>query len=342
MDVVSFFAGAGGLDLGFTRAGFNVVWANEYDKDIWDTYRKNHPNTPLDTRSIVDIAAEEVPDCQGIIGGPPCQSWSAAGAARGIKDKRGQLFHDFIRILEAKQPLFFLAENVSGMLIQKHNTALDNIKDMFRTAGIGYELSFEMLNAKWFNVPQDRKRVFFVGIRKDLGFAFQFPTQRFDLITLQQVIGNLASNPLPATHNQTNKEDCVIANHEYMTGTFSSIYMSRNRVRSWDEQSYTIQAGARHAPLHPQAPKMELVKKDVRKFVEGSEHLYRRFSVRECARVQTFPDECIFEYSKISAGYKMIGNAVPVNLAQFLAESILAQIEANDTDQWRLPLIYQE
>ena len=96
MDIVSFFAGAGGLDLGFQKAGFNVVWANEYDKEIWETYEKNHPHTKLDKRSIVNIPSDEVPECDGIIGGPPCQSWSEAGAMKGINDKRGQLFYDFI------------------------------------------------------------------------------------------------------------------------------------------------------------------------------------------------------------------------------------------------------
>jgi DNA (cytosine-5)-methyltransferase 1 len=169
MKVVSFFAGAGGLDLGFEQAGFNVIWANEYDKDIWATYEKNHKNTALDKRSLVNITADEVPDCDGIIGGPPCQSWSEAGALRGIKDRRGQLFFDFIRILEAKQPKFFLAENVSGMLSSRHTDALANIKEMFKNAGIGYDLSFKMLNAADYDVPQDRKRVFFIGTRKDLG-----------------------------------------------------------------------------------------------------------------------------------------------------------------------------
>ena len=330
MNVVSFFAGAGGLDLGFTNAGFNVVWANEYDKEIWDTYRRNHPHSILDTRSIVDIKADEVPECDGIIGGPPCQSWSAAGAARGITDKRGQLFYDFIRILEAKQPMFFLAENVSGMLIQKHNNALENIKEMLKDAGVGYELSFDMLNAKNYNVPQDRKRVFFVGIRKDLGFKYKFPTETFDPIILENAIGDLKDNAIPAAeNNKTNGEKCVVANHEYMTGGFSTMYMSRNRVRTWDEQSFTIQAGGRHAPLHPQAPKMELVSKDVRIFKPGKENLYRRLSVRECARIQTFPDDFVFDYNGIAAGYKMIGNAVPVNLAHFMAKSIMEQLKAN-------------
>ena len=98
--------------------------------------------------------------------------------------------------------------------------------------------------------------------------------------------------------------------------------MSRNRVRSWDEQSFTIQAGARHAPIHPQAPKMLLVEKDKRIFVKEKEHLYRRLSLRECARIQTFPDDFIFIYDNVADGYKMVGNAVPVDLGYALATQI--------------------
>ncbi len=331
MNIVSFFAGAGGLDLGFQNAGFNVIWANEYDKEIWETYQKNHPHTFLDKRSIVNVPSDEVPECDGIIGGPLCQSWSEAGAMKGIEDKRGQLFFDFIRILEAKQPKFFLAENVSGMLLGRHSPALENIKEMFRNAGIGYELSFEMVNACDYNVPQDRKRVIFVGIRKDLGFKYEFQKPNFPKLTLQNAISDLRENVLPAkTNNKTNGIDCAIPNHEYMTGGFSTIFMSRNRVRSWDEQSFTIQAGGRHAPIHPQAPKMKFIEQNIRVFVPGQEHLYRRLSVRECARVQTFPDDFIFHYDNISAGYKMIGNAVPVNLAHFLANTIRQQILRNE------------
>ncbi|GAK91810.1 DNA-cytosine methyltransferase [Nonlabens ulvanivorans] len=326
MNVVSFFAGAGGLDLGFQKAGFNVVWANEYDKDIWETYEKNHKNTILDRRSIVNIESEEVPECDGIIGGPPCQSWSEAGSLRGINDKRGQLFYDFIRILEAKQPKFFLAENVSGMLLERHSEALKNIKEMFKNAG--YRLSFKLLNASDFDVPQDRKRVFFVGIREDLDFEFQFPQPMNEKVTLEQTIADLQNSVIPAKEgNKTNKENCKVPNHEYMIGGFSSMFMSRNRVRSWDEQSFTIQAGGRHAPIHPQAPKMKFIEQNIRVFVPGQEDLYRRLSVRECARIQTFPNDFVFHYNHIAAGYKMIGNAVPVNLAKHIAISIKSQIE---------------
>ena len=104
--------------------------------------------------------------------------------------------------------------------------------------------------------------------------------------------------------NKTNGNECKVPNHEYLTGGFSSMYMSRNRVRSWEQQSFTIQAGGRHAPIHPQAPKMKFIEKDKRIFVPGSEHLYRRLSVRECARIQTFPDEFIFEGKYGSAGHQ--------------------------------------
>jgi len=327
MKVVSFFAGAGGLDLGFEKAGFDVVWANEYDKEIWETYENNHKNTFLDRRSIVDIPSNEVPDCDGIIGGPPCQSWSEAGSKRGIADKRGQLFFEFIRILADKKPKFFLAENVSGMLLPAHKEALANIKQMFKD--VGYELSFQLLNVSDFGVPQDRKRVFFIGYRKDLGIKFNFPTPTTaeNKFSLLQAIGDLRDNAMPAQEgNFTNGNSCEVTNHEYMIGGFSSIFMSRNRVRSWDEVSFTIQAGGRHAPLHPQAPKMILIGQDKREFAKGKEGLYRRLSVRECARIQTFPDTFTFYYKSVVAGYKMIGNAVPVTMGYVLAKEILKDL----------------
>ncbi len=328
MKVVSFFSGAGGLDLGFEQAGFDVVWANEFDKDIWETFENNHKKTFLDRRSIVDIPSNEVPDCDGIIGGPPCQSWSEAGALRGITDTRGQLFFEFIRILADKKPKFFLAENVSGMLLERHSKALENIKSMFEECG--YNLTFGLVNASDYGVPQDRKRVFFVGYRKDLKVKFDFPKPITvtEKVTLQSAIGDLSNNAVSAlAGNYANDLNLEVPNHEYMTGGFSSIYMSRNRVRSWNEVSFTIQAGGRHAPLHPQAPKMELIEPNVRVFVKGKEDLYRRLTVRECARVQTFPDDFIFYYKHIAAGYKMIGNAVPVMLAKIMAEKIFADIK---------------
>ncbi|CAA6803597.1 MAG: DNA-cytosine methyltransferase (EC [uncultured Sulfurovum sp.] len=321
MNIISLFSGAGGLDLGFEKAGFNTIWANEYDKDIWETFEKNFPNATLDKRSITKISSDEIPNAIGIIGGPPCQSWSEAGALKGIDDKRGQLFFDFIRLLREKKPLFFLAENVSGMLASRHSEALENIKKLFKESG--YNLSFKMLNAHDYNVAQDRKRVFFIGYREDLGLEFEFPKGFEKKRFLKDIIWDIKETALPAKEkNYANGDICTLDNHEYAIGGFSSMFMSRNRVRSWDEPSFTIQAGGRHAPLHPQAPKMEFVEQNKRIFVPAKEHLYRRLSVRECARVQSFPDTHKFYYKNVMAGYKMVGNAVPPYLGYYLAKKI--------------------
>ena len=127
LKVGSLYAGVGGICLGFKKAGFKTIWANEYDKEIWETFERNFTDTVLDRRSIVKIPSCEIPETLGLIGGPPCQSWSEAGKSRGIDDDRGQLFFEFIRVLRDKKPLFFLAENVSGMLAPRHEEALENI-----------------------------------------------------------------------------------------------------------------------------------------------------------------------------------------------------------------------
>lgn len=327
MKLVSLFTGAGGLDLGFKKAGFGVIWANEYDSSIWDTFEHNFPETKLDKRSIVDVPASEIPFADGIIGGPPCQSWSEAGAGRGINDKRGQLFFDYIRILKDRQPKFFLAENVSGILHPKHSQALSNIIEEFKNAG--YTVSYKLLNANDYDVPEDRLRLIIIGYHKKLNKTFEFPEPQKYKPVLKDAIYDLRNAKPAKEFNKTNGDNLEIPNHEYMNGGFSTIYMSRNRVRSWNEPSFTIQAGGRHAPIHPQAPKMKFIEQNKRIFVPGKEHLYRRLSVRECARIQTFPDNFIFKYRDVADGYKMIGNAVPVEFARNIALQIMQDLKTS-------------
>jgi len=231
MKIASFFSGAGGLDLGFKQAGFDIVFANEFDKDIWATYEHNHPETTLDKRSIT------------------------------------------------------------------------------------------LLNAADFDIAQDRKRVIFIGFRTDLNIQYSFPEPTNNTRRLEDIIQDLEHNVVPAINKSKPNPKVAVANHEYMTGGFSSMYMSRNRVRGWDEPSFTIQAGGRHAPIHPSAPKMVKLEQD--KFMFSPCGEYRRLSVRECARIQSFPDNFIFKYSDVNHGYKMIGNAVNVDFAKILAESIM-------------------
>lgn len=326
MNIISLFSGCGGLDLGFANAGFNVIWANEYDKDIWETYELNHPHTYLDRRDLRQIESNGIPDrIVGIIGGPPCQSWSEAGSGRGINDARGKMFYDYIRILKEKQPLFFLAENVNGILADKHTDAFTNI--LYQMKDAGYDITYKLLNSKHFNVPQERKRVIIVGYREDLGGIFDFPKELDYILTLKDAIDDLGSIEPFKTSRVPKSDNLSIPNHEYLDMGFSSIYMSRNRVRRWHEPSFTIQAGGRHAPIHPQANKMIFVERDKFKFDPKSPFSYRRLSVRECARIQTFPDRFIFKYNDVADGYKMIGNAVPVNMAEIIAAKIFTDIQ---------------
>lgn len=323
MRIISLFSGAGGLDLGFHKAGFQTVVANEYDKCICPTFRKNFPDVKLIEEDIRRVPSSKFPnDIDGIIGGPPCQSWSEAGSLKGIEDHRGQLFFEYIRVLKDKQPLFFVAENVSGMLAKRHADAVRGFMKLFDEAG--YDVNVKMLNANDFDVAEDRDRVFYIGFRKDLKITnFEYPTPFSFKPTLRDCIWDLKDSAIPALEkNQSNKENCKISNHEYFVGGYSTIFMSRNRVRSWDEPAFTVQASGRQCQLHPQAPKMEKIETNVHRFIPAKEHLYRRMSVREVARIQGFPDDFDFVYSKVDYGYKMIGNAVPVNLAYAVASQI--------------------
>jgi len=329
MNIISLFSGCGGLDLGFERAGFDITVANEFDKNIWETFKANHPNTRLIEGDIRNIKEEDFPsEIDGIIGGPPCQSWSEAGSLKGIEDDRGKLFYEYIRILKNKQPKFFLAENVSGMLADRHSEAVQNILEMFKECG--YDVTLTLVNAKDYGVAQERKRVFYIGFRKDLKVNFIFPkgsTEEDDKkITLRDIIWDLQDSAVPSAEKNKRNPN-AINNNEYFTGDYSPMFMSRNRVKGWDEQAFTVQASGRQCQIHPQAPKMIKVGKNDCRFVEGKEDLYRRMTIREVARVQGFPDSFKFIYENTNDAYKMIGNAVPVNLAYEVACAIKKSLE---------------
>jgi len=328
MDLISLFSGCGGLDLGFEKAGFNIKVANEFDSTIYETFKINHPKTKLIEGDIRKIKEEDFPDSiDGIIGGPPCQSWSEAGALRGINDERGQLFFEYIRILKNKRPKFFLAENVSGMLANRHSDAVKKIIALFEECG--YNVTINLVNAKDYCVPQERKRVFYIGIRNDLNISFEFPHGSTEddskKITLRDTIWDLQNSAVPSA-NRNHHNINAVNNNEYFVGEYSPIFMSRNRVKSWDEQAFTVQASGRQCQLHPQAPKMIKTGYNECNFVKGKESLYRRMTVREIARIQGFSDSFRFIYDNIDDAYKMIGNAVPVNLAYEIALSIKNQL----------------
>lgn len=317
--IISVFSGCGGLDLGFEMAGFDIGYALDNKEFLKKTYDRNHI-TDLRIEDIRNLEYDSLPDCDGIIGGPPCQSWSLAGNhLRGSEDERGAVFYNYINLIKNKKPKFFVAENVPGIISKNNIDEFESIIDKFEK--IGYNVQYEKLNSKYFNVPQSRKRVIIVGIRQDIDFDYEFPDKSGTITTQDDYLRNMPRSK-PSKKEPYEKDSLGLRNHEHYIGGFSSRYMSRNRVRGWDEPAYTVQANARHQKLHPRAPKMVKISKDNWKFKSGFEDLYRRYSIREAARIQTFPDNFVFHYDNIRKGYQMIGNAVPVNLSKSIAESI--------------------
>lgn len=327
MNVVSFFAGCGGLDLGFEQAGFQVIWANEFEQHCRATYIRNHPNTEFVLGDVCEIDPNTIPDCDGFIGGPPCQSWSVGGKQKGLDDERGQLFLKYIDLIKAKAPKFFVIENVKGMLDDKFKNVFEDFVNRLDHAG--YDVKWALLDAVNFRIPQNRERVFFIGFRKELKVKFNFPVPTsIEPITLEQAIGDITHEPnrlSGAKIKDTNKrvDKPKYHNHDVLTSKFGSFYYRGNRRRGWQQPSFTINATADFAPLHPSSPKMIYFGHENWNFQKDKLDEYRRLSVRECARIQTFPDNFIFEYENIKDAYKMIGNAVPPRLGNEIAKSIL-------------------
>lgn len=356
--LLSFFSGAGGLDLGFAKAGFQTLWANEYDKKIFPSYKNHFPDVLLDNRPIQEIPNQEVPkslgreDVLGVIGGPPCQAWSAAGSKRGAEDPRGRLFFEYIRMIEYIRPTFFVAENVHGLIHKRNQESFSTILGRF--AELGYNVQWKLLNAADFGVSQDRKRVIVVGYHKEkIGKTFKFPEPKGnDHLTLKIAIGDLKDYPintviaksskdlianpfkiLAQTHKKPSSSKTGIqniTNHDVSEGGYSPIFLSRNRRRNWDQPSFTILATDRHIPFHPDSPKMLKIGKDKMILSPNQEHKYRRLSVRECARIQGFPDDYHFLYAHPRDGYKMVGNAVPVPLATAIASKIMEDLRSQN------------
>ncbi|MCC5803800.1 DNA cytosine methyltransferase [Rossellomorea vietnamensis] len=304
--VVSLFAGAGGLDVGLEMAGFEVIWANEIDKDAADTYEANHPRTFVergDIRNVIDF-----PKADLLVGGYPCQGFSLAGN-RLLTDDRNFLYKEFLRALRRVKPKFFIAENVKGLLTLSGGKVIEAMVDEFKEEG--YNVNYHLVNAKEYGVPQDRERVFIIGVREDINFKYHLPLPTHgeglglkSYRTLKDAIGHLKPTEIG----------------EYDDSGFSSRFLSRNRKRRWDEVSFCIQASGRHAPLHPSGEEMIKKGKDEWILPETSEH--RKLSYIECALIQTFPANYIWKGS-VGARYKQIGNAVPCLLAKAISKPIL-------------------
>lgn len=302
---VSLFCGAGGLDLGFEQAGFEIIWANDFDADACRTHQNwSHAKVVCGDISKIDMSV--IPASDIILGGFPCQGFSLSGP-RKIDDSRNILYKHYVKLVKQNQPLAFIGENVKGLLTMGNGQIIDAIIADFSTCG--YDVFYKLVNAKNFGVPQDRERVIIVGFRKDLRIKdFSLPVTNGEQCTLAQALKGLP----PATAG------------EVCDAPYSSRYMSRNRKRNWNQVSYTIPAMAKQVPLYPGSPDMVKIDKDTWHF--GSGGATRRLSWCEAAAIQTFPKNFVFS-GDLNSIYKQIGNAVPVKLAAFVAQYIRPYLE---------------
>ena len=305
---VSLFCDAGGLDMGFDRAGFITIWANDFDADACKTHQ-SWSKTTVVCGDISKIDYSTIPVSDVILGGFPCQGFSLSGP-RKIDDSRNVLYKHYVKLVKQNKPLAFVGENVKGLLTMGNGQIIDAIVADF--AECGYDVYYKLVNAKNFGVPQDRERVIIIGFRKDLEVRdFSLPATNGEAMTLGEAIGNMP---------EATPEDVCDA-------PYSSRYMSRNRKRGWDDVAYTVPAMAKQVTLWPGSPNMEKVGRDLWKFGEGG--ITRRLSWREAAVIQTFPADLEFS-GDLTSIYKQIGNAVPVKLAEFVANYIRPYLERAD------------
>lgn len=295
--ICSLFSGAGGLDLGFIKAGHKVVWANDIDRDSVDTYRKNIGDHIV-CEDVAELNPKDIPEFDVLIGGFPCQGFSRANVHRTKNDQRNKLYEQIVRFLKARKPSFFVLENVRGILSMHGGKVFSQI--LIELSQVGYSVSYKVVNAADYGVPQRRIRVFIVGIRNDkIDFCrYEFPNAthfgpksegRKSWKTIGQALTGI---PEPDTPHKLKNHVCSkykITNRDF-TG---------HRRTDPDKPSPTILArgdggGGVCALQHP--------------------NNHRRLSVRESALVQTFPKGFVFK-GALNSMYRQIGNAVPILLA---------------------------
>lgn len=308
--VLSLFAGAGGLDLGFQggfhylgrtypKGRFRIARAYELDPRAVATYNANLEPVCLE-RDVTTLVPQELPRAEVVIGGFPCQDFSAAGKRRGIEVQRGRLYQAMVSVVAWLRPKVFVAENVKGLLSANGGLAIRAITEDFAQAG--YRVHTKVLNAADYGVPQRRERVFLVGVRSDLPEGFAFP---------------------PPTHAPP-----ALADREALRPWVTAWEALRDleplealqALPNWEWSKAARNRGQGNRPLNPHAP-APTIRAEHHGNIQFHYSLPRRLSVREAARLQSFPDTFAF-LASMSEAYRLVGNAVPPVLAWHLARSV--------------------
>jgi DNA (cytosine-5)-methyltransferase 1 len=306
LKVASLFSGCGGLDYAFHKQDnlFDIVYANDFDKDSCKTY-ENYYNLKPECKDIKKITT--IPDCDIMTGGFPCQGFSVANLHKKENDQRNELYKELVRLLQFKMPKYFIFENVKGILsIGGYETNIDKKNKHGRIfkmivndlENCGYDVHTKLFKMKWYNIPQNRERVIFIGVRNDISEKINF-TWPNEIQTITKTL-NDAIGDLPLEYDEEIQH--IGTKHKVKINGYMG-----NRKLKWDAISPTItgRGGGTGGPVinvHPNET--------------------RRMTVREYARIQTFPDDFIFNGS-VSSMYRQIGNAVPPEFSFILSEIII-------------------
>ena len=328
---IELFAGAGGLALGVEKAGFNTLVLIEYDKDAADTLKKNRPNWNVINDDIANISCLDLEkyfsikkgELDLLSGGAPCQAFSYAGKRLGLEDARGTLFYHYALFLEKLQPKMFLFENVRGLLTHDHGKTYSTMLDIFTRAG--YTIDKQVLNAWNYGVPQKRERLITIGIRNDLvgKTEYRFPKAHSYKPVLRDVLLDCPDGPGVPYGEKKRKIFELVPAGGYWRDIDPAI--AKEYMKScWDME------GGRTGILRRMSldePSLTVLTSPSQKQTERCHPLEARpFTVRENARCQTFPDDWEF-CGNVSAQYKQVGNAVPVNLAYDIAKEIANSLD---------------
>lgn len=317
--VASLFCGCGGSDLGilgnfdflghhYAKLPFEIKYAVDFDKYAVETYNTNFEHK-ADCADITEVDFNTVPDVDVMIGGFPCQSFSTVNPTKDTNDARANLYKQIVRFLETKRPKYFICENVKGLMTLRNGSIISKILDEFTTCG--YNVRYQLLKAVEFGIPQKRERVIIVGIRNDLPFTFKYPSpinSEENAIPLSSVIDTLDIKETKYYFSQKAVEGVKKAKKNMKRGLWQDL----------SKPCLTITAHLAKTSMNSRDPIL---------LVDNNAELYRRFTPREAARIQSFPDSFQLNNSE-SKSYKQIGNAVPPVFMWYVAKQLAEAIKS--------------
>ena len=324
LKVASLFCGCGGSDLGmiggfqflnkkYSKLNFEIVYAIDFDKWAVETYNQNFTHKAI----VADVVEEDfstLPDIDVMIGGFPCQSFSTVNPTKDTNDARANLYKEIVRFLETKRPKYFICENVKGLLTLQKGSIIQKITKEFE--GVGYNVQYKLMKAVEFGVPQRRERVIIVGIRNDITCDFNYPepicTEFEGFTPLSKVIDALAIPEQKYYFSQRAVEGMKNAKNNMKRGLWQNL----------DAPCLTITSHLAKTSINSRDPLL---------LVDPTTELYRRFTPREAARIQSFPDNFTLNKSEAKS-YKQIGNAVPPVLMWYIAKALQDSISASSKD----------